>query len=278
MSVTANDSSGTKSSLGLKNFGPGILLASAAIGSSHLVASTQAGALYGWQLAIMIILANFFKYPFYRFGTDYVYQTGDSLITGYAKKSRLYLWVYFVMAIFSAMISIGAVALMTATILGYMLPSGTNLSPLMLSIVVLVGSWIILVAGHYKLLNSINKIIVIGLTITTVLSVLFAMGNPVTPAPDFEPVSPWTAVGLAFIVQLVGWMPTPLEFVAISSVWTAKTKNSSETNYRQAILDFNVGYMTSAILVRCFSWRLVCWCNTAQALRLKPKADNTSYS
>ena len=47
-----------------RSFGPGILMASAAIGGSHLVASTQAGALYGWQLAIMIILANFFKYPF----------------------------------------------------------------------------------------------------------------------------------------------------------------------------------------------------------------------
>ena len=43
-----------------RSFGPGILMASAAIGGSHLVASTQAGALYGWQLAIMIILANFF--------------------------------------------------------------------------------------------------------------------------------------------------------------------------------------------------------------------------
>lgn len=252
MDVSANDSTKTKSTLGLKNFGPGILLASAAIGSSHLVASTQAGALYGWQLAIMIILANFFKYPFFRFGTDYVYQTGDSLITGYAKKSRVYLWVYFIMAIFSAMISIGAIALMTATILGYMLPDGTTLSPLILSIIVLMGSWIILVAGHFRLLNSINKAIVIGLTITTVLSVLFAMGNPVTPAPDFEPISPWTAVGLAFIVQLVGWMPTPLEFVAISSVWTAKTKHSTQSNYRQAILDFNVGYLTSAILALFF--------------------------
>ena len=31
-------------------FGPGILMATAAIGGSHLISSTQAGALYGWQL------------------------------------------------------------------------------------------------------------------------------------------------------------------------------------------------------------------------------------
>ena len=42
-----------------KAFGPGILMASAAIGGSHIVASTQAGALYGWQLAVIVILVYF---------------------------------------------------------------------------------------------------------------------------------------------------------------------------------------------------------------------------
>ncbi|VTR29070.1 manganese transporter NRAMP [Actinobacillus pleuropneumoniae] len=51
----------------LKAMGPGILMASAAVGGSHIVASTQAGAIYGWQLALIIILANLFKYPFFPF-------------------------------------------------------------------------------------------------------------------------------------------------------------------------------------------------------------------
>ena len=33
----------------LHALGPGILMASAAIGGSHIIASTQAGALYGWR-------------------------------------------------------------------------------------------------------------------------------------------------------------------------------------------------------------------------------------
>lgn len=49
----------------LSALGPGILMASAAVGGSHIIASTQAGAIYGWQLAIIIILANLFKYPFF---------------------------------------------------------------------------------------------------------------------------------------------------------------------------------------------------------------------
>ena len=87
-------------------FGPGILMATAAIGGSHLISSTQAGALYGWQLAIMIILANVFKYPFFRFGTDYVYDTGESLIAGYAKRSKAYLWIYFILSILLSLIHI----------------------------------------------------------------------------------------------------------------------------------------------------------------------------
>ncbi|MGB3751636.1 MAG: divalent metal cation transporter, partial [Arcobacteraceae bacterium] len=55
----------------LKNFGPGIIMASSAIGGSHIIASTQAGAYYGYQLALFIILVNLLKYPFYRIAFDY---------------------------------------------------------------------------------------------------------------------------------------------------------------------------------------------------------------
>lgn len=78
-----------------KAFGPGILMASAAIGGSHIVASTQAGALYGWQLAIIVILVNIFKYPFFRFGTQYTLERKHSLIEGYEEKGKIYLWVFF---------------------------------------------------------------------------------------------------------------------------------------------------------------------------------------
>ncbi|PKU12634.1 divalent metal cation transporter, partial [Neisseria meningitidis] len=36
--------------------GPGIVMGSAAVGGSRLIASTQAGAIYGWQIALIIIL------------------------------------------------------------------------------------------------------------------------------------------------------------------------------------------------------------------------------
>ena len=46
-----------------KTLGPGILFASTAIGVSHLVQSTRAGAMYGFGLLIFIINTNLIKYP-----------------------------------------------------------------------------------------------------------------------------------------------------------------------------------------------------------------------
>ncbi|MEM1002339.1 MAG: divalent metal cation transporter, partial [Bacteroidota bacterium] len=55
----------------LKKLGPGLLFAGAAIGVSHLVQSTRAGADYGMGLLWALILVNLFKYPFFEFGARY---------------------------------------------------------------------------------------------------------------------------------------------------------------------------------------------------------------
>ena len=72
----------------LKAMGPGILMASAAVGGSHIVSSTQAGGSYGWSLLLLVILANVFKYPFFRFGAEYTADTGKTLVEGYAEKGK----------------------------------------------------------------------------------------------------------------------------------------------------------------------------------------------
>jgi Mn2+/Fe2+ NRAMP family transporter len=66
----------------LRNLGPGLLFASMAIGTSHLVLSTKAGAQYGWVMVIPIILANILKYPFFEFGVRYTSVTNKTLIEG----------------------------------------------------------------------------------------------------------------------------------------------------------------------------------------------------
>ena len=94
----------------LKALGPGILMASAAVGGSHIVSSAQAGAKYGWALMGLVILANLFKYPFFRFGAEYTLETGHSLVEGYAQKGKVYLGIFFVLNVFSALVNTAAVS------------------------------------------------------------------------------------------------------------------------------------------------------------------------
>ncbi|MGP5211584.1 NRAMP family divalent metal transporter [Psychrobacter alimentarius] len=250
--INTVDSAASQEGFSWRIFGPGILMATAAIGGSHLISSTQAGAIYGWQLAIMIVLANFFKYPFFRFATDYVYDTGESLIAGYAKRSKVYLWVYFILSILSAVISTGAVSLLAAVILGFMLPASLELSTITLSIIIVAVSWFFLIAGHYKLLDGVTKWIMIALTAATIAAVVIAAGKPTVMAADFVAVTPWNLATLGFIVALMGWMPAPLEFAAITSMWTSAKVKTDHTTHRQGLLDFNVGYLVSAILALFF--------------------------
>ena len=100
----------------LKKLGPGLLFAGAAIGVSHLVQSTKAGADFGLGLIWALIIANIFKYPFFQYGPKYALSSGESVLKGYKKLSRNILIVYFFLTI-ATMFSIQtAVTIVTAGI------------------------------------------------------------------------------------------------------------------------------------------------------------------
>ncbi|MEO1967737.1 MAG: hypothetical protein ABGW87_03350 [Sphingomonadaceae bacterium] len=63
--------------------GPGLIFSGSAIGVSHLVHSTRAGATFGLSLLAVIVLINVLKYPAFRSGLDYAHSTRRTLIGGY---------------------------------------------------------------------------------------------------------------------------------------------------------------------------------------------------
>lgn len=150
------------------------------------------------------------------------------------------------------MISTGAVTLLAAVILGFMLPASVGLSSISLAVIIVAVSWFFLIAGHYKLLDGVTKWIMIALVTATVLAVMIAAGKPTVMTPDFVATSPWNLATLGFIVALMGWMPAPLEFAAITSMWTSAKAKADHTTHRQGLLDFNVGFLVSAILALFF--------------------------
>ena len=97
-----------------KTLGPGILFASTAIGVSHLVQSTRAGASYGFGLLFFIIIANLFKYPFFEFASRYANYTETSIIDGYKKLGSWVLWSYLIITLISMFFITSAVGAVTS--------------------------------------------------------------------------------------------------------------------------------------------------------------------
>ena len=97
-----------------KTAGPGILFASTAIGVSHLIQSTRAGADFGLLILGFVVLAILLKYPFFEYGSRYANSTQTSIIDGYKKLGTPALWLYFLLTIASMFFVTGAVGFVTA--------------------------------------------------------------------------------------------------------------------------------------------------------------------
>ncbi len=232
--------------------GPGLLAASAAIGASHLISSTQAGALFGWQLIGLILLANLLKYPFFRFGPQYTAETGRSLVEGYAHRGRVYLWVFFVLAALSSVVSTAGVALLCTVILSYLLPASWGLSVPVLATALIVLTWLLLVGGHYKALDGVTKVILVVLAFSTVAAVIMAASQGAVRQPDFVAPSPWNLATLPFLVAVVGWMPAPIEISALNSLWVKAKAEDRTVATKDVLFDFNTGYIVSTVLAVFF--------------------------
>ena len=230
--------------------GPGILMATAAIGGSHLVASTQAGALFGWQLFWLILAVNVLKYPFFRFGMEYTLATKNSLVEGYKNKGPVYFYSFIGLNILAAVVNTAGVLLLTASLLHYALPVVIEVT--LLCWILLGVCLTILLLGHFKALDSVAKGIMGLLTLATVIALVIAFSNgPMAPA-DYVGPSPYELAMLSFMVALMGWMPAPIEISALSSLWLKEKQTQQTVTKNQGLFDFNVGYWLTACLALVF--------------------------
>lgn len=236
----------------IKALGPGILMASAAVGGSHIVSSAQAGAMYGWSFLLLVILANLFKYPFFRFGAEYTLETGKNLVEGYAEKGKVYLGIFFILNVFSALVNTAAVGILCAAIVASAFPNALGLSITQWSLILIVIIWAMLLFGGYKFLDGLAKWIMSALTLATVLAVIVAIIEHPEYGADFVEKTPWQMTALPFIVSLMGWMPAPIEISAINSLWTAEKGKTVDISIKDGLFDFNVGFIGTAILAVFF--------------------------
>ena len=233
----------------LQKLGPGLLFAGAAIGVSHLVQSTRAGADFGLGLLWALLLVNFFKYPFFQFGPRYALATGESLLAGYAKLGKGVIVTYFVLTIATMFTIQTAVTIVTAGLAVELFGISSNI--LYWGVVITLICATLLSFGRYGLLDRGMKVIIIVLSISTFVAAFLAFGQ--SKDIEWTQVLPASTTGFAFLIAFMGWMPGPLDISVWHSLWSLeKKKRMQNLTVKQSLFDFNVGYLTTIVLGVCF--------------------------
>ncbi len=246
-------------------------MAGAAIGVSHLVQSTRAGAMYGWGALIFVLLANLMKYPFYEYGHRYAAASGQNLIQAYRQQGKRFFVPFMIISVISAVGSFAVDAFVAAMLLQYLwLP---QVSATVLAVAVLLFCWGLIAVGRYRLFEQVTKWCVIFLSVATVAAVVMAVSTTATRLLA-EPVisnfsstalevayatidergSIFSLKALPFVIAFMGWMPGGLELSVWQSLWVqADGKDSGEaTSIAEASFDFNFGYGLTVVLACLF--------------------------
>ena len=238
----------------IKNLGPGLLFASMAIGTSHLVLSTKAGAQYGWIMVIPIILANIFKYPFFEFGVRYTNVTNKTLIEGYLNRGKAYLWFYAFITLFTTFTILAALYSVTAGLfINLFKVTGYETSHIALALFIFISA--LLIIGRYKLLEVSLKFVVTILFVALVITTAMVIHKgQVDTVADFKPTPIFENASILFLISLMGWMPTTVEASSWISLWSIEKWKTQEQkpSLKESLQEFNIGYFMTAILAVFF--------------------------
>jgi len=239
--------------------GPGILFASTAIGTSHLVQATRAGADYGFALLWAVLAANIAKYPFFEFGTRYANATGTSLVAGYRTFGRWASWTYLILTALTCAFVMGGVGIVTAAFLDHLFGAsatlGFNATP-HVAVATFSACVGVLMLGRYsaldKVIKAISIVLLIGTVGATIGALLHTPLSAVPPAP--AEFNPWRGAEFTFLIALLGWMPSAVDLSPWISIWTLERYQQTgfKPTLRDAVREFNLGYALCILLALCF--------------------------
>lgn len=236
----------------LSRFGPAMMMAATAVGVSHLVYSTQAGADFGFSLVWLIVLIVVLKYPAFRFAVDYASATDKSLVTAYSKISKIALAWLAVGFFVDMFIATGAVTLVTAGLIisVFKIP----LSGPQVAVGLMVFSAVVLLNGQYTKAEKLVKILVLVFSVLAITATLFSL--PLLGGDDrgmLATLTPDRSLAV-FVIAMAGWMPMPTNGAILYSKWVCERRkiDSENFDYSRALSDFRIGYGLTLVLALCF--------------------------
>ncbi len=235
----------------LKALGPGLLYAGAAVGVSHIVQSTRAGAEYGYILIIGIVLAHIFKYPFFELGPKYTQHTKQNLLHGYAKISKWALVIVAILTVGTMFTIQAAVTIVTAGLALKIAGLEHLITPVAMSAILLGICFAISAIGRFNVLDKLMKVIMITLSITTVIALVssFFAHPEILPNTSYNEFDLFLPIDLMFLIAFLGWMPAPLDISIWHSIWSEEQqKQKPKSNTSTGMFDFKVGFWGTGLL------------------------------
>lgn len=222
------------------------MMASAAIGVSHLVQSTRAGAQFGYSLLPILILINILKYPFFEAGHRFAVCTKKSLLEGYIGLGKGYFYAFTLVTLLVSGIAMAGITLVTASLI-----PGITTDIKIMSTIIAFSSILFLWKGNLQSIDIFIKCMMALLVFCSLAALFLSLAK----GHSFENTytsSPWQAIHLPFIIALLGWMPAPIEISVFQSLWHNEKAKKQKISFKAAMIDFHTGYITTSLLAICF--------------------------
>jgi Mn2+/Fe2+ NRAMP family transporter len=238
---------------------------------SHLVQSTTAGAKFGYLFIVFIVLAHFFKYPFFTLSHRYVNHCGENLLHGLSQVGKWSVWLIFSANLVTMFLVQSAVTIVTAGLASTLFGNALSLSFWIVALLII--CFTIVKFGGHKWLNKIMKPIMVLLVLTTIAAFTISFIKL-----DYQNIP--LIVGefsiskkedLNFFLSFLGWMPAPIDIVIWQSIWMMSHQKIVKNNTSNSSFDFNLGYFGTALMAILF---LVLGANVlgTQQIQVKPNA------
>jgi Mn2+/Fe2+ NRAMP family transporter len=112
-----------------------------------------------------------------------------------------------------------------------------------------------LVLGKFTgLLKSMKVLGTVMVICTTIAFLVALVEKGPSAAGDWAPLLSFDAASFAFLLALMGWMPTAVDLSAWNSIWTVERIRDSgfKPTLKQTLFEFRLGYWVSGILAVMF--------------------------
>ena len=244
----------------LQAVGPGILLAAASVGASHILMSPEAGARFEYQLIWLVLLAHLLKYPAFEFAPRYVAARRESLIDAYGRAPGPRHWAVWFGIVDMSLQAAGVLAALLGLTASFLAAALGGLGLVAWSLVLALGLLALLRWGRYGSLRWVNLVLMLALAAGTAVAFVAAAPPASTVPAMLTPSLPPGSILL--VAAILGFMPTSVAVSVWQSLWALEqgrfrpgTPDSPEERRQrlaEGLWDLRLGYGLSALLAVAF--------------------------